>query len=416
MPLEHSIIRRSAGVTTAFLIGHAFNYALYWGADRILDPGRFGLFYTAVVSIGIAMSPMIAVTLVLARRFAAIAVREGHEAVAAATRWVLASCARACFGVLIFSVLLAAAAPFIGIESWQVAFFIPLTVLASVIVEIERSALQGMLLFARSSTLWIANTGAQFAFSLGALYLFSAVWTGIVGLLIGAAGAAAVFAPWFFRSKQRRTPARPILPLLTQDAPFIISYSLFVLFNNLDILAAYWLLPRIELGMYTASALLPKAIVTATFAIAQVVLPVLTARRTGGLPLGRTLIKGVGLTLGIASGAVVLLLLGVPWLQSTPLAIRGLNLELMHILALGAVAFCALRVLVVIEVALQQYAIGIAQAGAIVAFALLCTRSPANPVRVAELFVLVGVAFVLLAGTAAIAFHWRQSALKIVPD
>jgi O-antigen/teichoic acid export membrane protein len=415
MPLEHSIIRRSAGVTIAFLIGHAFNYALYWSADHILDPARFGLFYTAVVSIGIAMSPMIAVTLVLARHFATIAVREGREGVAAATGRVLAFCVRAWPAALVFSALLAMAAPFIGIDSWQVAFFIPLAVLASVVVEIERSAFQGMLLFARGSVLWIANTGAQFVFSLSALYLFSAVWTGIAGILIGAGGVGAVFAPRFLRSKQQRKPAQPILPLLKRDAPFIISYSLFVLFNNLDILAAYLLLPRVELGIYTASALLPKAIVTATFAVAQVVLPVLTARRTDGLPLRRTLLKGVGLTLGIAAGAVVLLSAGIPWLQSTPLAIRGLDLELMRILALGAVVFCALRVLVVIEVALQQYAIGIAQAGAILAFALLCTESAANPMRIAELYVLVGVAFVLLTGAAAIAFNWYQSTFKIVP-
>jgi hypothetical protein len=414
MQLEHSIIRRSAGVTAAFLFGHAFNYALYWGADHILDPARFGLFYTAVVSVGVAMSPMIAVTLVLARHFASIAAREGRESVTAATRAVLAFCARACPVVLVFSALIASAAPFVGVDSWQVAFFIPLTVFASVIVEIERSALQGMLLFARSSALWIANTGAQFAFSLGALYVFSTVWTGIAGLLIGAVGAGVAFAPWFFRSNQQRKPAQPILPFLKRDAPFVVSYSLFVLFNNLDILAAYFLLPRIDLGIYTASALLPKAIVTATFAVAQVILPVLTARRTTGLPLGRTLIKGVGLTLGVASGAFVLLSTGVPWLQSTPLAIRGLDLELMRMLAIGAVAFCALRVLVVIEVALQQYAIGIAQAGAVVVFALLCTGSPASPVRIAELYVMVGVAFVMLTGAVSIAFNWRQSALKIV--
>ena len=83
--LRHSIIRRSGGVTIAFLVGHAFNYALFWGADRILNSGRFGLFYTAVLTTNIVMSPMMAVTLVMARRFAEVGAIAGRDRVVAMT-------------------------------------------------------------------------------------------------------------------------------------------------------------------------------------------------------------------------------------------------------------------------------------------------------------------------------------------
>ena len=90
---------------------------------------------------------------------------------------------------------------------------IPITVLAYTVVEVLRVSLQSMLLFTRASALWLANTGTQFAFSLAALFLFTKVWTGIAGLLVGAVATAAAFLPWFARAaRQKMTePAKPML-------------------------------------------------------------------------------------------------------------------------------------------------------------------------------------------------------------
>ncbi len=402
--MQHSIIRRSAGVTIAFLTGHAFSFALFWGADRILDSGRFGLFYTAVQTIGIVMSPMMAVTLVLARQFAEIGARAGRPQVTAATWHVLGLCARAAPLVLLLAGMMSAVTPLLGIDAWEVALLIPLTVLALVILEIERASLQSMLLFSRANALWIASTGAQCVFSLAALFLFTKVWTGIAGLLAAATLTATAFLPWFAPAANKSVAQRcqPMLPPLRPEAPMIISYSLFVLFNNIDILVGYVLLARAELDTYAASALLPKAIITGTFAVAQVVLPVVTARRAGALPLRRSVIKGIAMAAGMAVAASILIWSAVPFIQRTPLAIRGLDIELMSILAIGAVTLSTLRVLVVVELATQRYAIGLAQGGAIVLFVLVCALSNATPLKIAELYVLVGGGFLLISGLASL--------------
>ena len=81
----------------------------------------------------------------------------------------------------------------------------------------------------------------------------------------------------------------------------IISYSLFILLNNVDMLVGYWLLSRAELDAYAASALLPKAIITATFAVAQVVLPVVTDQRVGGRSFRLSVVKGVAIATGMAA-------------------------------------------------------------------------------------------------------------------
>src|SRR5262249_24647579 len=68
--LRHSIIRRSAGVTSAFLLGHVYSYALVFGANQILDSGGFGLLYAALLAITVLQSPTTAFTFVLGRRIA----------------------------------------------------------------------------------------------------------------------------------------------------------------------------------------------------------------------------------------------------------------------------------------------------------------------------------------------------------
>ena len=54
--------------------------------------------------------------------------------------------------------------------------------------------------------------------------------------------------------------------------------------------------------------------------------------------------------------------------------------------------------LVVVEVALQRYAAGFAQAGAIALFVILCVMSNASPLRIAELYLIITAGFLLLIG------------------
>src|SRR5262249_44462421 len=128
-----------------------------------------------------------------------------------------------------------------------------------------------------------------------ALFIFSKVWTGVAGLLVGAVFAGALFLPWFVRNV-RQAPVSAVetasLELKT-EIPMIISYALFVVFNNLDVLMGYFLLSRADLDTYAASALLPKAVITATFATAQVVLPVVAERRSTALSFRASVVKAL---------------------------------------------------------------------------------------------------------------------------
>ena len=248
--LRHSIVRRSAGVMGALAVCHALNYALMWEANHLLDSGRFGLFYTSILIINIVLSPMLAVMLVLTRRLGDAGARGGRPQVIAITWYLLGSCLRALPLVAVAAALLAGGAWEYGFEAW-VAFLIPLTVLALLVTEILSAAFQAMLLFAWQNTLWIAGSALKLVLATTALWLVPRVWTGIAGILAAAAVVSAAFIPWFARAARtvRSTAARPRPAALDLAAewPMIVGYSVFVLLNNIDILAAYWLLPRADL-------------------------------------------------------------------------------------------------------------------------------------------------------------------------
>jgi O-antigen/teichoic acid export membrane protein len=396
--LRYSIIRRSSGFTVLFLVGHAFNYALFWGANRVLDNASFGLFYTAMLTINIMMAPVTAVTLVLAKRFAELGAKENRDQVVALTRHILGWCLRAGPVVVTAGIAFAVAARWFGIEAWQAIVLIPITVLILAAVEILRASLQGMLLFARASALWVASTGVSCTFAFGALLLSMKVWAAIAGLLFGSALVAGVVClTWYPRPRHQAPQTSPIVELdLKYALPMIGSYSLFILFNNSDVLIAYFLLQPRELDIYAASALLPKAIITATFAIAQVVLPVITEQRSSGTSFRSSAGKGLGLVVLVATVAGACLWIAAPILQHSPLAIRGLEYGVMNTLAIGATAMSILRVLVVIEVALQRYAVGFGQAGALGLFTLLCLNLRGGPIGIAKLYTATTIAFVLL--------------------
>jgi O-antigen/teichoic acid export membrane protein len=398
--LRYSVIRRSIGFTTAFLCGHVFSFAIFWCADRILHSGDFGLFYASVLAVGVLMSPIVAMTLVLTQRLVEAGVNTGRGQIIEMTWRVLGRCVRIAPLVVVAGVLLAVVVPWVGIEAWQIVLLIPVTVLAMSIAEVLRVSFQSMLMFTRASALWITNIGAQLVFSIGALLLFGKVWTGIAGLFVGTTLTSIIFIPWFVRARRLEiSNTSDVMPLrLKRESPLIVSYSLFILLNNIDILLGYFLLSREDLGIYAASALLPKAIITATFAIAQVVLPVVTEQRAGGLSFRLSAIKGVAMAAVMGTLAAGLLWLLMPFIQRSSLAIRGLDLKLMSILAAAAIALSIVRVLIVIEIALKQYTIAFAQTAAIALFVLLCVTAHADLAQIVKLYLIISWGLLLVAG------------------
>jgi hypothetical protein len=402
--LRHSVIRRSAAVLIAFVAYQAINFTLLWAANHLLGPGGFGLFYTAFLIINILLSPILAVILVWTRRLTDVGAKLGREQVVAMTFRALAVCTRALPPVALTAALLALGCWWLGFEAWSVALLIPLTVLAFVIFEILSASFQSMLLFGWQISAWMAGGIARLVLAISAMWFVPKVWTGLAGILAGAVIASAAFIPWFLRAS-RETPLDASVATfdLASEWPMVVGYSVFVLLTNVDILVGYLLLPRSDLDAYAASAFLPKAITMMTFAVTQVLLPVIVDQKADGLSYRQSILKGIAMTLALGGAGTAFLWAVVPWVQITPLAVHGLDFGVMMTLAAAAVALGAIRVLVIVEIALQRYVIGIAQIAAIAVFALLCMFSSMSALHLAELYAAVCGAFMLIVAAALIA-------------
>ncbi len=126
-------------------------------------------------------------------------------------------------------------------------------------------------------------------------------------------------------------------------APFCTALGAFVVLNYADVLVAYFTLSGSELGAYAASAVLPKAIVTATQPVSQVILPVATHVRGQNLKTREVLLKAIGMTFALAAlGASALWLLSGE-VCGSHYGIKFCNPSIMALLASAAIAVAVIR-------------------------------------------------------------------------
>src|SRR5580692_11715753 len=271
--MRHSIIRRSLVLTTFYISGHGFYYLLLLIANAMLDPTGFGRLYTGWAVLNVLVAPISIIALLLSSYFAQANASKGPAFVAKmlariaaiALPWTAAT-------VLVLELLFYLGGRLIGVDSLALILVLPLTAVSFLGVEIVRASMQGTLRFVAYGASWFLWCVAQCAVGAVGLLLTRSPWGCFAGMLVanlltlgglcwavagGGGGGAAV-------------------PDATEDSPKLAPYSLrralafcsafvgFVLFNNADIFLAYLTLSPADLGIYTASSVLPKAIVTAT--------------------------------------------------------------------------------------------------------------------------------------------------------
>jgi O-antigen/teichoic acid export membrane protein len=384
-------------------------------ANRILDTREFGVFYTVVLVITVAVAPMMALILVLGRVLANVGATFGLAAVAHITTRVLAYCLK--WGIpaaVAAGFLLWAVSVVLGLNAWELAFLTPAAMLILMVPEVLRASFQSLLLFGRANAVWVASQAGQCVLGVSALLMWHRVWPGILGIMLGAALASLAFVPWF-RAKSRDdilAMREPIKLRISQEMRLVVSYSLFVLITNIDILLAYWLLPSDGLGVYAASAFLPKAIVTATFPVAQVVLPVVVEQQVEGLSVRHSILAATAMAVGMGIAGAGALWVGVSLLQASPFAIRGLDLGVMRMISAAAVGIGAVRVLVVAEIALGRSWLGVAQAACVVLVVAVCGAKGSAAWRIAEIYAAASWGL-LLAATATLG--WIVAAQPLEP-
>src|SRR5262249_11039958 len=222
--------------------------------------------------------------------------------------------------------------------------------------EMVRAALQGMLDFFAYSMAWIGWRALQFVLAAAGLLFLRSAWAGIAGILLATVLAMLVLVMVVFRRASRTapvsTPGTSGSFRVTGALPFLIEYGMFILVTNFDVLIAYLILTNDQLGVYSASSILPKAIVTATLPITQVMLPVMSVAGGEWQPRRNALLKALGLCSSLSALGVLVLTAGGELICNDRFGIRFCSTGLLATLALSAIPLALLRVLIVAGLAL----------------------------------------------------------------
>ena len=399
--MRQSIIRRSFFVSAVFVAGHLFHYALMVTANRLLAPDPFGRLYAAISLLNVLYTPATVLTFLFAQHFTVVYTAAGRDALVGELKRLFAKHAMLGAGVaLATAALLLLSASATGADAFILLMLVPCTALAVYLFEVARSAFQGMLAFFAYSAAWIAWRAGQYVLAVIGILLTGTAWSAMAGILLATIIAIVVMLGLIVRGSGTTAPTADTAawpPFRALPAiPFAIEYGIFVLMNNIDVLIAYLVLSNDELGIYAASSVLPKAIVTATHPVSQVMLPVMTAsertRAVGVTAVVKALIvTGVAGTAGAAA-----LYFGRNAACNTWLGLRFCSTELLTTLAIAATPLGMLRVLVVASLAAGRSDMVLVAIPALIAVAAAIFIRGTSTATLAEIYLVCCWGFLIL--------------------
>jgi O-antigen/teichoic acid export membrane protein len=147
-----------------------------------------------------------------------------------------------------------------------------------------------------------------------------------------------------------------LVPLNWRAAvPFCTAFGGLVLLNNADIFIAYLTMDVAGLGTYSAAAVLPKAILTATQPIVQTIFPVVIRLHEDADQPELAIAKALGLALAVALAGVAVLWGGADIVCGGPYGIRFCSPILMILLAVAAVPLAVIRVWTTSDLGRHRY-------------------------------------------------------------
>jgi O-antigen/teichoic acid export membrane protein len=350
-----SVVRRL--VVLATFVGPAFlaNLLVYYFTARILSPENFGLFYVAVTTGYVAFSG----SLVLNIFFTRYLVRVGGAVSAARRIQRLVGFWGALISFAVF-VLLLAASRYLGPQSPLIVLLIVVDTYLSYLADFGRAFLQSRHETWRLGSYTLAWTILRLLLCVLGAAVFGTVWAALLG---SAVAAAAIFVGLQFLMARAETRDRtaaaehaeaPKLPAFHTLLPVAFGYGLSMAISNLDILLIYFLLKNQDIGIYSASSVLPKGILAVTVPLSQMLFAVMIGDHESD-QVFRVVIRKTISSIGLMTGAASLgIWLFTPWLCGGSFGLKLCAPAPLHLLLPSAVALSLLRISVLLEFVRQR--------------------------------------------------------------
>ena len=368
---HHSVFRRSTLVLALFISGLFLGYVLLITANKLLSAEAFGLYYLAWTLINILSTPVVVMS--FTTTFAKLHASDGKAGVAigfrGVERWLLQWGGSS---ALIVMVALFLGSRAIGTESIAIMILVPLIALTGIWVESIRAAFQGMVALLRSGLAGICSHLLDLMIVGTILAVTGAVSAGLMGMLCANTLAALGLRTWLTRYAPRSAPSETSAIAPPKIGVPLRDFAGFTLFNmliNADIMVAYLILPPDQLGTYSASAVLPRAVVTLTQPIAQMAIALTAGNKDFG-PKNVVIAKCI-LAIALVGGCAGLVMaFGMPILANFGLVLRHADNNILSTLAPAAMAFGIFRVILVLDLARGRILMPVVEVIALILFFL----------------------------------------------
>jgi O-antigen/teichoic acid export membrane protein len=355
---ETSVVRRT-GVLLA-LVGPAFvaNFLLLYACAGLLSASQFGVFYSANAVGNILFSGSLVLNLSFTRYLAEL--RAGHG-IASTPRglWRIERGLLG-WGALISALLIASGllvGGWVGVQSPLIVALVVLDAYTGYLGDLGRVLLQATrrtILLGCYTLVWML---LRLLLCLLGVLLFRTVWAAFSGIVASALVMIAGMNVWLLRvlrhSHDAAGGAAGRLPGVASDLPAVLSYALLVAMANLDILLGYLLLPASLFGAYSASAILPKAILAIILPLQQMLFPLLAGGTARAAAIAG--LKGAGVVASVAILGVAVTSLARGLLCGAPPGLVFCVPPLMSVMLWSVVPLALIRILLLADFARRRY-------------------------------------------------------------
>jgi O-antigen/teichoic acid export membrane protein len=347
-----SIFRRTIILAVFILPAFAANFFVYFFGARLLSADQFGLFYVALTIGNVLYSGALILNIFFTRYFVRVIQSTGEQSVFRAMLRVekVVILAGGALSAVVLSALLLAGS-YVGVQSRVVILLIVLDAFTAYVGDLARVLLQSLrrtIALGCYTLIWML---LKLVLCIGGLWAFNSVWAGLLGAVVSAVIMFTGFQIWVSLSA-RSAPGKfpPMPPAWTLVVP-ALGYGLMIVVSNMDVLTSYFLLADRDLGVYSASSVLPKSILVVITPLLQMLFPMMVPGHVRSEDSMVVIGKIVGTMLALTLAAMFMIWLLSGWVCGGPWGIALCDDRLLGVLLLSAAPLALLRVLVMLQFA-----------------------------------------------------------------
>lgn len=395
---QQSVVRRAMLLAGLVVPAFGANFLVQYFAAVLLAPENFGVFYVANTLSNVLFSGSFILNIYFTRHLVFVAESAGTPMAFAAVRRIERTVVLwgAVVSAIVF-VALAGVATQVGVQSRLVLLLVILDVYTSYVTDLGRVALQSLRRTVSLGLYSLVWMGLRLILCVLGMLLFGSVWAVLLGVIASTCIVYVGFHVWAARSAGASRSLLPALPSLTEFLPLIVGYGLVIVVSNLDVLFSYFLLSDVDLGIYSASSVFPKAILVVIMPLLQMLFSLMVGSRVSNqnfrLVVGKT--GGVVLALAVAGAGAVWIMSS--WLCGGRWGLRLCEPGTLDVLLFSVVPLALMRVVILLQFARGRDWIPVALILPVLAYLWFAWNSPRNIETVAAQFVVFSAAaFVFL--------------------